>query len=119
MSVTYQNPDLTRTAPAAEADRVPAETSNYGGENAPAGSSRPHRPCPAAVPVNRARDHADMCASARFWASVAAVAAELREVCTAPGEDAAPDALAAWDLGRKYPRAAGAWEYPWEAFTHR
>jgi transposase-like protein len=50
----------------------------------------------------------------------AAVAAQLRTIYTAPGEDAALDALAAFsasELGRKYPQAARVWEDSREAFT--
>jgi transposase-like protein len=50
----------------------------------------------------------------------AAVAAQLRTIYTAPGEDAALDALAGFaasPLGRKYPQAAKVWEEAWEAFT--
>ena len=50
----------------------------------------------------------------------AAVAAQLRTIYTAPSEEAALDALAALaasDLGRKYPQAARVWEDAWEAFT--
>ena len=50
----------------------------------------------------------------------AAVAAGLRTIYTAPGEDAALDALAAFaasPLGQKYPQAAKVWEDAWEAFT--
>jgi len=50
----------------------------------------------------------------------AAVAAQLRTIYTAPSEEAALDALAAFsdsDLGRKYPQAARVWEDAWEAFT--
>ena len=50
----------------------------------------------------------------------AAVAAQLRTIHTAPGEDAALDALAAFsasELGRKYPQAARVWEDSREAFT--
>jgi putative transposase len=50
----------------------------------------------------------------------AAVAGQLRAIYTAPGEDAALEALAAFsasELGRKYPQAAKVWEDAWEAFT--
>jgi len=50
----------------------------------------------------------------------AAVAAELRTIYTAPGEEAALDALAGFaasPLGQKYPQAVRAWEDAWEAFT--
>jgi transposase-like protein len=50
----------------------------------------------------------------------AAVAAELRTIYTAPGEDAARDALAAFAAsppGKKYPQAVKVWEDAWEAFT--
>ena len=50
----------------------------------------------------------------------AAVAAELRKICTAPDPDAAFDALAAFaasPLGRKYPQAARVWEDAWDCFT--
>jgi putative transposase len=50
----------------------------------------------------------------------AAVAAGLRKVYTAPGPDAALDALAEFagsPLGQKYPQAVRVWEDAWEAFT--
>ena len=50
----------------------------------------------------------------------AAVAAGLRAVYTAPGEEAALDALAefsAGPLGQKYPRAVKVWEDAWDCFT--
>jgi putative transposase len=50
----------------------------------------------------------------------AAVAAELRKIYTAPSEEAALDALAAFaasPLGGKYPQAARVWEDAWEGFT--
>ena len=50
----------------------------------------------------------------------AAVAAGLRKIYTAPGPDAAYDALAEFagsPLGHKYPQAVKAWETAWEAFT--
>jgi hypothetical protein len=50
----------------------------------------------------------------------AAVAAQLRVIYTAPGEDAALEALAAFaatDLGRRYPQAVRVWEDAWDAFT--
>jgi putative transposase len=50
----------------------------------------------------------------------AAVAAGLRTIYTAPGEEAALDALAGFaasPLGQKYPQAVRAWEDVWEAFT--
>jgi putative transposase len=50
----------------------------------------------------------------------AAVAAQLRAIYTAPGEEAALDALAAFSagpLGQKYPQAARVWEDAWDAFT--
>jgi transposase-like protein len=50
----------------------------------------------------------------------AAVAAGLRAICTAPGEEAALDALAAFSaspLGQKYPRAVKVWEDAWDCFT--
>jgi putative transposase len=50
----------------------------------------------------------------------AAVAAGLRTIYTAPGEDAALDALASFaasPLGQKYPQAVKVWEDAWEAFT--
>ena len=50
----------------------------------------------------------------------AAVAAQLRTIYTAPSEESALEALAAFsasDLGRKYPQAARVWEDAWEAFT--
>jgi transposase-like protein len=49
-----------------------------------------------------------------------AVAAGLRTIYTAPSEDAALDALAAFaasPLGQKYPQAVKVWEDAWEAFT--
>jgi transposase-like protein len=49
-----------------------------------------------------------------------AVAAQLRTIYTAPGEEAALDALAAFgasDLGRKYPQAVKVWEDAWDCFT--
>jgi putative transposase len=49
----------------------------------------------------------------------AAVAAQLRAICTAPGEEAALDALAAFaasPLGQKYPQAVRVWEDAWDAF---
>ncbi len=50
----------------------------------------------------------------------AAVAGWLRQIYTAPGEDAARAALdrfAASELGRKYPQAVRVWHDAWEAFT--
>src|SRR5512146_3343679 len=50
----------------------------------------------------------------------AAVAAELREVYTAPTAEAAFDALAAFtesEWGKKYPQAARVWEQAWDDFT--
>jgi transposase-like protein len=50
----------------------------------------------------------------------AAVAGQLRTICTAPGEEAALEALtafAATDLGRKYPQAVRVWEDAWDGFT--
>ncbi len=50
----------------------------------------------------------------------AAVAAGLRKIYTAPGEEAALDALtefAGSPLGRKYPQAVKVWEDAWNAFT--
>jgi putative transposase len=50
----------------------------------------------------------------------AAVAAGLRAIYTAPGEEAALDALAAFSaspLGQKYPQAVRVWEDAWDAFT--
>jgi transposase-like protein len=50
----------------------------------------------------------------------AAVAKELRTIYTAPSEEAALDALAAFaasPLGQKYPQAARVWEDAWEGFT--
>ena len=50
----------------------------------------------------------------------AAVAAELRKIYTAPGADAAFDALAAFSaspLGQKYPQAVKVWESAWDRFT--
>jgi putative transposase len=50
----------------------------------------------------------------------AAVAGQLRTIYTAPSEEAALEALAAFaacDLGKKYPQAARVWEDAWEAFT--
>jgi putative transposase len=50
----------------------------------------------------------------------AAVAAGLRPIYTAPGEDAALDALASFaasPLGQRYPQAVKVWEDAWEAFT--
>jgi putative transposase len=50
----------------------------------------------------------------------AEVAGQLRAIYTAPSEEAALDALAAFaasELGRKYPQAARVWEDAWEAFT--
>jgi len=47
----------------------------------------------------------------------AAVAAGLRAIYTAPSDEAALDALAASEPGRKYPQAARVWEDAWEAFT--
>ena len=50
----------------------------------------------------------------------AAVAAELRKVCTAPTAEAAFDALAAFTdspWGKKYPQAARVWEQAWDDFT--
>ena len=50
----------------------------------------------------------------------AAVAAQLRDIYTAPGEDAALEALAAFaasPLGQKYPQAVKVWEDAWDAFT--
>jgi putative transposase len=50
----------------------------------------------------------------------AAVAAGLRAIYTAPGEEAALDALAAFSaspLGQKYPRAVKVWEDAWDCFT--
>jgi putative transposase len=49
----------------------------------------------------------------------AAVAAQLRAICTAPGEEAALDALAAFaasPLGQRYPQAVKVWEDAWDAF---
>jgi putative transposase len=49
----------------------------------------------------------------------AAVAAGLRSIYTAPGEEAALDALAEFSaspLGEKYPRAVKVWEDAWDAF---
>jgi putative transposase len=49
----------------------------------------------------------------------AAVAAGLRSIYTAPGEEAALDALAAFSaspLGQKYPRAVKVWEDAWDTF---
>ena len=50
----------------------------------------------------------------------AAVAAGLRVIYTAPSEDAALDALAAFaasPLGTRYPQAVKVWEDAWDAFT--
>jgi len=50
----------------------------------------------------------------------AEVAKDLRKIYTAPDEDAALEALAAFaasPLGRRYPRAARVWEDAWETFT--
>ena len=50
----------------------------------------------------------------------AAVAAGLRKIYTAPGADAAFDALAAFSaspLGQKYPQAVKVWENAWDRFT--
>jgi putative transposase len=50
----------------------------------------------------------------------AAVAAQLRTIYTAPSEDAALEALAAFaasPLGRRYPQAVRVWEDAWDAFT--
>jgi putative transposase len=50
----------------------------------------------------------------------AAVAAELRKIYTAPGEEAALDALAQFAgsaLGKKYPQAVRVWEDAWDTFT--
>jgi transposase-like protein len=50
----------------------------------------------------------------------AAVAAGLRTIYTAPSEDAALEALAAFaasPLGTRYPQAVKVWEDAWEAFT--
>jgi putative transposase len=50
----------------------------------------------------------------------AAVAAELRKIYTAPGEEGALEALAAFgasELGRRYPRAVRVWEDAWDCFT--
>ena len=50
----------------------------------------------------------------------AAVAGQLRTIYTAPSEEAALEALAAFaasDLGRKYPQAVRVWEDAWDAFT--
>ncbi len=50
----------------------------------------------------------------------AAVAAGLRAIYTAPGEEAALDALAGFaasPLGQKYPQAVRVWEDAWDAFT--
>jgi putative transposase len=50
----------------------------------------------------------------------AAVAAELRKIYTAPSEEAALEALAAFaasPLGGRYPQAVRVWEDAWEAFT--
>jgi transposase-like protein len=50
----------------------------------------------------------------------AAVAAELRKIYTAPGEEGALEALTAFgasELGRKYPRAVRVWEDAWDCFT--
>jgi putative transposase len=50
----------------------------------------------------------------------AAVAGELRKIYTAPGPDAAYDALAEFagsPMGRKYPQAVKVWEAAWDAFT--
>jgi transposase-like protein len=50
----------------------------------------------------------------------AAVAAQLRTIYTAPGTDAAFDALAAFassSLGQKYPQAIKVWESAWDRFT--
>jgi Transposase, Mutator family/Acyltransferase len=52
-------------------------------------------------------------------AVAAAVAAGLRGICTAPGEEAALDALAgfaACELGRKYPQAVKVFEDAWDCF---
>lgn len=50
----------------------------------------------------------------------AGVARDLRKIYTAPDENAALEALAAFaasPLGRRYPRAARVWEDAWETFT--
>jgi putative transposase len=50
----------------------------------------------------------------------AAVAGQLRTIYTAPSEEAALEALAAFaacDLGKKYPHAVRVWEDAWDAFT--
>jgi putative transposase len=50
----------------------------------------------------------------------AAVAGQLRAIYTAPSEEAALEALAAFtasDLGKKYPQAARVWEDAWDGFT--
>jgi putative transposase len=50
----------------------------------------------------------------------AAAAAQLRQIYTAPGEDAAraaPDRFAASDPGRKYPQAVRVWHDAWDCFT--
>jgi putative transposase len=50
----------------------------------------------------------------------AGVAAGLRAIYTAPGEEAALDALAGFaasPLGQKYPQAVRVWEDAWDAFT--
>lgn len=50
----------------------------------------------------------------------AAVAAGLRTIYSAPGEEAALDALAAFSaspLGQKYPQAIRVWEDAWDCFT--
>jgi putative transposase len=50
----------------------------------------------------------------------AAVAAQLRTIYTAPGPDAAYDALAAFEaspLGQKYPQAVKVFEAAWDRFT--
>lgn len=49
-----------------------------------------------------------------------AVAAELKEVYTAPNEDAALAAFTEFadsDLGKKYPAAVGVWERAWDRNT--
>jgi putative transposase len=50
----------------------------------------------------------------------AAVAAELKNIYTAPDADTALDALAAFadtDLGKRYPQSVKVWETAWERFT--
>ena len=54
------------------------------------------------------------------YADRKAVAGLLKPIYTAPTEDAALDALAAFtdsNLGRRYPGAVGVWERAWERFT--